>query len=1095
MRDRRVAVIGMALRFPGAETPEEYWNDITAGVSHVRPFTRGEFEAAGIPEEVLGDPEFTGAGALLDGIDQFDAGFFGMSGREATLTDPQQRLFLECCHHALEDAGYVGSGGPSGVSTRPGDRIGVYASIGYRLYSLHSYLASNIRDLAGDDWTSVKQVQVGNYPDFTANRAAFRLGLRGPAVNVATACSSALVSVHLACQALLAGDADLMVVGSAALHLPQITGHRHVRGSTISPSGAVRAFDAAADGTVGGNGVAVVVLKPLAKALADGDTVHGVLLGSAVTNDGADKGGFAAPGVPAQRDAVLDALDRAGVGADSIGYLEAHGTGTFKGDPIEFAALTEAFRRHTARTGFCALGSTKPAIGHLDSAAGLAGLIKAILVLRHGVIPPLVNFSSPNPRLGVEDSPFVLPRNASAWPGQGPRRAGVHSIGMGGTNAHVIVEEAPAPPARPAATAPAPALLPLSAQTPEALVRYARSFRDTLAARPDIDPADLLTTTALGRRQLRHRLVVTASPEGLVEALDAWLTAPDKAAGTHHAGTVETAAAPAFVFSGQGGGGPASGAALAARFPVVADVLEECARIHRRETGEDGFLDRLVGGAGPEHWDTAFAQPALFALQVAQARLWRHLGVVPATVAGHSVGEYAALCTAGALSLEDGMRLLCRRGRLMQDTRPGAMLAVFASRARVRQLLADLSESGLGPLELAVSNGPEHQVVAGSPAAVQAARGWLAEHREAGEPLPVDRAFHTALLDPVLDELRTAAEKIQLRPVETEFISGLDGTAHPPGWLPDADYLVRQARDTADFHAVLRTLTPAAVLLELGPGAPLTGMARRTLPGTPCVPTQRPGQGTEALWTAVARLHCAGVGLDWAALLEGCAGRRIPLPTYPFQHQSYWIGPPPPAARRAPAGDRPATEPSVETDVTEHAVLERVLDLTAQHLGHDRAGLRGEETYVGLGADSLQLIGMLRQLEGEFGVRLTVREFMEEAGTPELTARLITARSGQPSPQPAAALIEVRHLPTPTEPHRAEAYAAQGVPALTRQAATGGRRVSDAPAHDAPAAPDYATRAEIAELRRQIDVLAETQAALITQLSEAVALLNAERAR
>ncbi|NGO13759.1 polyketide synthase, partial [Streptomyces sp. HC44] len=271
----------MALRFPGAETPEQYWRDIEAGVSHVRRFTRAELRAAGAPEDLLDDPDLVGASALLDGVDGFDAAFFGMSGREAAVTDPQQRLFLECCHHALEDGGYAGSDA----------RIGVYGSVGYRLYSLHSYLANNLADTPGDDWIAQKQIQVGNYPDFAATRAAFRLGLRGPAVNVATACSSALVSVHLACQALLAGDAELMLVGSAALHLPQITGHRHVKGSTISRSGTVRAFDADADGTVGGNGVAAVLLKPLSRALADGDTVHAVILGSAVTNDGDGDGG------------------------------------------------------------------------------------------------------------------------------------------------------------------------------------------------------------------------------------------------------------------------------------------------------------------------------------------------------------------------------------------------------------------------------------------------------------------------------------------------------------------------------------------------------------------------------------------------------------------------------------------------------------------------------------------------------------------------------------------------------------------------------------------------------------------------------------
>lgn len=1056
MPDRRMAVIGMALRLPGAETPEDYLRDIEAGVSHVRRFTDAEFAAAGVPESVYRHPEFTGASALLRGIDGFDAEFFGMSGSEATVTDPQQRLFLEVCQHALEDGGYAGTDA----------RVGVYASVGYRLYSLHSYLARNIGAAAdSEDWTAVKQIQVGNYPDFTANRAAFRLGLDGPAVNVATACSSSLVSVHLAGQALLAGDADLMVVGSAALHLPQITGHRHVKGSTISPTGAVRAFDAAADGTVGGNGAAAVLLKPLERALADRDTVHAVILGSAVTNDGADKGGFAAPGVTGQRDAVLAALESAGVPAESIGYVEAHGTGTYKGDPIEFAALTEAFRRHTGLTGFCALGSTKPAIGHLDSAAGLAGLIKAILVLREGVIPPLVNFTRPHPRLGVETSPFLLPRRATPWPGPagGPRRAGVHSIGMGGTNAHVVLEQAPVVPAREESARPTPALLPVSARGPEALRRYARSFREALTRDPGLDPADLLTTAALGRRHFEHRLVVTASgTRGLVAGLDAFLGLRSDP-GAYRTGVVTAATAPVFLFSGQGGGTPGMAAALAEHFPVVAETLDACARIHREETGERDFVARLVAGGGPGVWDTAFAQPALFAYQMAQVRLWRRFGVRPAAVAGHSVGEYAALCAAGALSLEDGMRLLCHRGRLIQRTEPGEMLAVFAPYERVRALLAAVGTAG-GGLEVAVSNGPAHHVVAGRPEAVAAAR-----ERLAGVPclpLPVDRAFHTALLDPVLDELRAAAGRTGLRSVEQAFVSGVDGAVRAPGWRPDPEYLVRQARDTADFHAVLRTLADRDVLVELGPGAALTGMARRVLPEVPSLPTQGRSPGVDGLWAAVAGLHCAGVPVDWAALLDGRPGRRVPLPTYPFQRRSYWTGP-------APAPELPEEDAVDARTGQGPSVVDRIRELTARHLGFTTDEVTASRSYVGLGADSLQLIGMLRQLEAEFGVRIALQEFLENAGTPELTARLIEERRADPAPGPG---------PQVTAPgERAPAPAAV---APTEQATP--------VEYAAPV--EYASRAEIAELARQVDVLAETQSAMLTQLSEAVALLGAHRA-
>ncbi|WP_103532974.1 type I polyketide synthase [Streptomyces sp. SM11] len=1084
MRDDRIAVIGTALRFPGADTPEAYWRDIRTGTSRVRRFTRAEFAAAGVPAAQYERPGFGGASALLADVDGFDAGFFGMSGREAELTDPQQRLFLECCFHALEDGGYAGaenrhadggggySGGGGGYAGGDGDsvRIGVYGSSGYRLYSLHSYLAANLAAEAGSgDWMTAKQVQVGNYPDFTATRAAFRLGLTGPALTVSTACSSALVSVHLACQALRAGDADLMLVGSAALHLPQVTGQVPVKGSTLSPTGTVRAFDADADGTVGGNGAAAVLLKPLRKALADGDTVHAVVLGSAVTNDGSDKttnggsgtGGFAAPGVAGQRDAVLGALRAADVDAASIGYVEAHGTGTLKGDPIEFAALTEAFRAHTDRTGFCALGSTKPAIGHLDSAAGLAGLIKAVEVLRHGVVPPLVNFSRPNPALPLADSPFLLPVRERSWPSAGVRRAGVHSIGMGGTNAHVILEQAPepVPPAPATISAPAktsaPTLLPLSAADGDALRAYAGSLRDHLAGgpAPAPSPADLLTTTALGRRLLPHRLVVTdADP---VAGLDAFLSGAP-AGEAYTTGVVGAARQPAFLFSGQGGGHPGMGAELAARFPVVAQVLETCARVYAEETGRDDFLDRVVAGRGPGRWDTAFAQPALFALQIAQARLWERLGITPVRVAGHSVGAYAALCVAGALETEDAMRLVCGRGRLMRErAAPGAMVSAFVPRTRVRELLA-----AVPGLELAVVNGAAHHVLGGPPEAVDAARALLAARGEAYEVLAVDRAFHTALLDPALEEFRMLAEKAETHPLHTEFVDGIDGTVRPAGWRPDAAYLVAQARRTADFAAVLDRLARAPecgspqggppLLLELGPSAVLTGLVRRSLPDAVCVPTLR--------WErAVAALHCAGAGVDWAALLDGCGGRRVRLPTYPYQRRPHWRGPAPytPPAPLTP----PTTLPrSTEDRMTEQAVLDRVLELTARHLGHRPDEVAADRTFVGLGADSLQLIGMVRQLEAEFGTEISMREILEDAGTPLLAAALIAGRKAPAIP------VEPTPAHTPASPAHTPA------------------RVADEAA--------YATRAEIAALSEQIRQLAETQAAMLTQLSEAVALLT-----
>ncbi|NEA05268.1 polyketide synthase, partial [Streptomyces sp. SID10116] len=435
-----VAVIGMSFRLPGADTPEEFWRTIHDGTDRIRRFTEAELAAAGVPEEVYRAEEFVGASGVLDGIAGFDAAFFGMSAHEARITDPQQRLFLERVHHALEDAGYAG--GPGGGACD----VGVYASTGYHLYSLQTYLQNNVLRGGIADWVAGLQVTIGNFTDFTANRAAYRLGLTGPAVNVQTACSSSLTAAYLAAQSVVSGECDIAVAGATALHVPQVIGYQYVKGSILSKSGRLRPFDADADGTVGGTGVVALVLKRLDRAVADGDHIHGVIRGWGVNNDGADKKAFSAPSASGQRGAIRRALDRAGVGADTVGYLETHGTGTFKGDPIEFEGATAAFRADTDRTGYCALGSVKANIGHLDVCSGLASLVKALLVLRHRVIPPMANFRRPNPALDLAASPFYIPESARPWPASAtPRRACVSSFGVGGTNVHVVLEEAPEP--------------------------------------------------------------------------------------------------------------------------------------------------------------------------------------------------------------------------------------------------------------------------------------------------------------------------------------------------------------------------------------------------------------------------------------------------------------------------------------------------------------------------------------------------------------------------------------------------------------------------------------------------------------------------
>ncbi|MER5968907.1 beta-ketoacyl synthase N-terminal-like domain-containing protein [Streptomyces sp. NPDC002055] len=1169
--DRRVAVIGLSFRFPGADTPHDLWRLVRGGENHIRRFTAAELAAAGATAEDCRSPEFVGASGVLEDVASFDAPFFGMSAREATLTDPQQRMFLECAHHALENAGYP--------RERGGARTGVFAATGYHLYSLHTYLLNNVLPgQTGDDWVTRMQTTVGNYADFTATRTAFRLGLTGPAVNVQTACSSSLVAVQLAAQSVVTGDCDIALAGAAAVHVPQALGYRYVKGSILSKSGRLRPFDAGADGTVGGMGVAAVVLKRLDRALADGDTVHGVIRGWGVRNDGADKAGFTAPTVSGQRATIRRALDVAGVGAETIGYLETHGTGTFKGDPIEFEGALLAHRDDTDRTGYCALGSTKANIGHLDVCSGLASLIKTLLVLRHGEIPPMAGYSRPNPALPLDGSPFYIPTEVRPWPEQdGPRRAGVTSLGVGGTNVHLVVEQAPPPAPRPTGTAPAPGLLLVSGRSREALVANAAALRDQVRAHPGTALEDVVTTASAGRSHGRHRLTVRGTdPAAFADALDTWLAEPDAATGLAEpdaatgtepvrsgSGTpagaavaTEVPAGPAadiaFQFSGQGSSYPGMAADLYERFSPARDALRHCDRLHRDLYGTS-LLDPLLGTVpaeqrplpdGPDGIrDTATVQPALFALQYAVVRLWHAAGVTPALVAGHSVGEYAALCAAGALPVEDGLRLAAERGRLMQRLcAPGGMVAVLGDRETARLFAAEVPG-----ISLAVVNGERNHVLAGDADAVDRLCKLLADRGQLHERLPVDRAFHTALMEPALEPLRAVAAGITLRPTTVPFLSGVDGRLHPAGWTPDAEYILRQTREPVRFDTVLREIGhhgPAAVL-EIGPHTTLSGLARRAVPGLTAVPTLRRGAGEDPLWSAAAALHGAGCDIDWETLLEGCGGRRIPLPGYRFQHRTYWTGPEPVLDRAGASARASEGNAVVQDKASVERVLRHVIELSAQHLGYEQDAISATTSFFDLGADSLQMIQVLRELEETHRVKVSMRELFEEASTPGLLAELIADRTGDgaapagaghatarpsaeadalsaappaspvaplngastvvPAPAPEPVAPAVPAFPASgasAEPAAPAASAEPAVPAASAEpavpAASAERIVPAAPAAYAePAAgPDGSaapvTRAELENLARQLQQLTGIQRTMLVQISQLTQLI-AER--
>jgi natural product biosynthesis luciferase-like monooxygenase protein len=944
----RIAIIGMALRFPGARTPEEYWANLRDGVDSVRRFTREEAAAAGVPARITRAATFQPVAGALDDVAEFDPALFGISPREAELTDPAHRLFLQCCFEALEHAGHAA----------PGQRTGVFAGDGMNLYGHQDTPGPAV----ADDGATALQTTIGSGPDFLASRVAYRLGLTGPAVGVRTACSTSLVAVHLAAQAVLSGDADMAVAGAAAVRLPQEAGYRHHPGSILSPTGRCRAFDADADGTVGGNGVAAVVLKPLEAALADGDTVHAVILGSAINNDGTGKVGFTAPSVSGQVAVIREALRRAGAPAGSVSYVEAHGTGTALGDPVEFDALCEAFAG--APAGSCAIGSVKPNIGHLDSCAGMAGLLKVVLMLRHRELVPTVHLHTPNPALRLAGSPFTLATERREWTaGDGPRRAGVTALGVGGTNAHVVLEEPPRAPEREPSRA--AVLVPVSAPDHASLTVLAGRLAAHLRAHPELSAVDVATTLALGRKHFPQRMAVAG--RSTADLADAFERVPAPAG---------TRGPLVFAFSGQDGVRTGVATELYEAFPVVRRVLDECDRIR------PGLLAQLCGGEVRE------AQPVLFALQVALVELWRSLGVAPAVVAGHSQGEYAALYAADALSLVDGLGLVAARGEAMAATEPGAMLVVNADAVVAAELV---EESGA---ELAAVNGTGVHVLSGPPDAVAVAADLARRLRVACVRLDVDTAFHSRLVEPALDALARHAAGVGWRPLRVPMVSGVDGRVLPAGHVVDGDYLCRHARDAVRFDLVLSAVGGQDVL-EVGPGQALTRLARRagtqwsaTLPDDRDLPV--------AFLRAVGDLYRRGRTIEWSAMTT--SGRRIPLPGHPFATNG-----------TAPSPGR----------------LAEVRALTAHTLGMAAEEVDPDRTFVDLGGDSLSLMTMTRDLDEEFGVRVPIRALFGDADTPRKLAELIGpgARAAEPAtprgtpgdtqPAPASGARPARPTVTP----------------------------------------------------------------------------------
>ena len=898
-----IAVVGMACRFPGANSVEDFWRNLRDGIESITFFTPEELLAAGVDPERLSDPRFVGAKGVLEDADAFDAGFFGFSPREAALMDPQQRVFLETAWTALEDAGYDSKKYPGPIGVFAGSILSIY--LVRNLWPNRDAMA-----VAGNF-----QVALGNDPTFLATSTSYQLDLRGPSVSVGTACSTSLVAVHLACQSLLAFESDMALAGGVSVHLPLVGGYRFEDGGILSPDGHCRPFDAAAQGTVSADGVGVVVLKRLSDAIKDGDVIHAVIRGSAINNDGRMKVGYTAPSGDGESRVIAEALAMAGAEAESISMIETHGAGTPLGDPIELSALVDAFGDCGDKRQFCALGSVKSNIGHVDAAAGIAGMIKTVLALRHRQIPPTLHFERPNPQIDFRSTPFYVNGELREMSGNGkPLLAGVSSFGIGGTNVHIVLEEAPAIADAAPSTRPFDLVM-LSARTPSAL----DAATERLANRFDGNLANTAFTLRHGRRAFSERRFVVASDRD--DAVAA-LRDPQRAV---------TGSAPAsrpsiaFMFPGLGDHYAGMGWELYSTEKVFRDSIDRSAELLNEHLGSDirDFLYRNVSprpsaakadidlramlGKKPRAPDDqpASAQPAIFITELALADLLRSWGIEPEAMIGHSIGEFTAARISGVLSLRDAIEVVATRAKLIQShVSAGAMLAVPLTEEELLPLLP-------ANVSLGAINAPRLCIASGEEAGITELAAKLAERGVSSQRLRSTHAYHSVMMESIVAPLRAVLDRVELRAPRIPYVSCITGT-----WITDAEatdpaYWARHLCRTVRFSNGLATLLddPRRVLFEAGPGQGLTSHAIALRKENAVIPAMRWSYGLQSelavLLRAIGQLWLAGATIDTAQFLARPDQRRVQLPTYPFERQRYWIDPPSatPAVRAGKTND------------------------------------------------------------------------------------------------------------------------------------------------------------------------------------------------
>ncbi|WP_296676786.1 non-ribosomal peptide synthetase/type I polyketide synthase [Novosphingobium sp.] len=988
-RPNDIAIVGMSGRFPGARSIEQFWANQKNGAISITRFDDADLKDWFDPA-TRADPAFVRARGILESPADFDADLFAMNPHEVRLTDPQHRLFLEIALEALERGGLD--------PQRFEGSVGVFAGASMPTYLIGNVLAGTERAMQFASTYQLDDMEtlVGSLPDALATRVAYKLGLHGPAMTVLSACSTSAVAIVQACQNLILHQCDAALAGGVSITFPQERGYLSQDGGMGSDDGHCRPLDAGASGTVFGSGAGVVLLKRLEDALLQGDHIHAVIRGSGIGNDGGGKGSFTAPSAEGQARTIRAAHAAAGVDPASIGYVELHGTATPLGDPIEFSGLVTAFGDDCPEA-VCALGSAKSNIGHLDVAAGVTGVIKAVLCLENGAIPPLAGFERANPHIVFEGSPFRVETSLAPWPRHDkPRRAGVSSFGVGGTNVHLVLEEAPT--ADHAQGAESLQVLPISARTPAALDAMAAALADHIESHPEAAMADMAITLAEGRTARRERAAVVAATRG--EAVQALRNLPRRGLREQ----AKSAPPIVFMFPGQGSQYPGMGATLYRDEPIYRQWIDAGCDLFAARAGSDLRALLLDGAGGDAAADrlrqTANAQPALFITQHALAQLWLARGVRPSAMIGHSIGEFVAATLAGVMRFEDALALVIRRGELMQSVAPGSMLAVRASEDILAPLLSQQTD-------IAAINAPELCVAAGPDQAIAELEARLEAAGIETRQLHTSHAFHSAMMDPVVAALEQLASTFCYAEPHTPYVSGVTGDWAGSPDTASGGYWARHCRAPVRFAAALATVVGDArpVLLEVGPGRALSTFATQGIERTSytAVVQSMPDSGDaerdrQTFYSAAARLWACGADPDWSDLY-GPDARKVILPAYQFQRKTYWIDPPqrlPEPAIAAPAtlpADAAATE-HLENEVTamtanhnadpvnrQEAFVGRLAAILEDLSGEQITAADGDVPFLELGFDSLLLGRVATKVQRDFGVKLTFRQLMGDLPT------------------------------------------------------------------------------------------------------------------